>query len=293
MPAALWLALALAADAPPDATQIMTQMASKMEAAIDERRQFVYHQSVRARLLKTNGQPTRQEKREYTAAPGPERTEKKLESMAGEYHKSKTEIIRYTEPGFEKGGMDIDGELIKDLIDDLVNAKKSRDGIPHGMFPLRTKDLPRYKFTYAGSSEHKDRPAHRIAFEPQQVKKHCLSFGDDDDDDDDDDDCRATWKGEALVDAEDLQPIRLFSDTTFRMPGAIKMFLGTNLQQVGFSVSYERVAPGVWFPVSYGSEFRVDLLFRYKRVITLALESKDFKRTGAESQITFEKASEK
>lgn len=286
MSASLWLALTLAADAPPDATAVMTQMATKMEAAIDERRQFVYHQSVRARLLKTNGQPARQEKREYTAAPGTERTEKKLESLAGEYHKSKNEIIRYTEPGFKKGGMDLDGEIIEDLINDLVNSKKSRDGIPRGMFPLSAKDLPRYKFTYAGAAEHKGRPAHKIAFEPQNIKKNCLNLGDDDDGDNE---CPPTWKGEALVDAEDVQPIRLFSDTTFRMPGAIKMFLGTNVQQVGFSVSYERLAPGIWFPVSYGSEFRLDLLFRYKRVITLALESKDFRRATAESQITFEK----
>ena len=280
MSACLLAALTLAVDP----TEIMTQMAAKMEAAHDARRQYVYHQSVRARLMKTNGQPARIEKREYTAAPGPERTAKKLESLAGESHKSKNEVIRYTEEGFKKDGMDIDGGLMESLIGKLVNSRKSRDGIPPDAFPLRPSHLPRYKFTYLGASEYKGRPAHRIHFEPKDGKNtHCLNIGDSGDDD-----C-ASWKGEALVDAEDLQPIRMFTNTTFRMPRAIKMMLGTNIQQVGFAVSYERVAPGVWFPATYGSEFRIDVLFRYKRVITLALESKDFRKTAAESRITFEK----
>jgi hypothetical protein len=74
-----------------DANEIMRKMAENMAAATDARRQYVYQQSVRARLLKTNGERAREEKREYTATPGPERTEKKLESLAGEYWKSKKE----------------------------------------------------------------------------------------------------------------------------------------------------------------------------------------------------------
>ena len=273
------------ADVPgPDAAAIMRTMAERMESAVDARRQYVYRQSVRARLLKTNGERAREERREYTAAPGPERTEKKLDLLAGEYYKSKKEIIKYHQPGFKKGGLDIDGELMEDLIDDLVNSKKSRDGIPHGVFPLRTKDLPGYKFTYVAAAEAQGRAAHRIAFEPAVKTSNCLTIGDEDEDEE----CRSAWKGEAWVDAEDLQPVRIFTDSTFRMPRAIKMLLGTNLQQVGFNVSYVRVAPGIWFPATYGTEFRVDVLFRYKRVITLSLESKEFRRAGAESQIRYD-----
>ena len=41
---------------------------------------------------------------------------------------------------------------------------------------------------------------------------------------------------------------------------------GGNIRQTGFAVSYQRVAENVWFPVSYGSEFRLDVLFGYKRI---------------------------
>lgn len=262
-----------------DADAIMKRMAANMEAAQEARRQYVYKQKVNAKLVRTNGQIARAEKREYTAAPGPERTEKTLVNLVGEYHKSRKEIIRYDKPGFEKGGMDIDGGLMEDLVEDLVNDKESRDGIPHGFFPLATKDLPAYKFTYKSATEVKGRKAHVIAFEP--ARKGL-----------DGEDTRP-WKGEVVVDAEEFQPVRIYSDLDFKMPWGVKVFLGTDLRQTGFSVSYARLAPGVWFPATYGTEFRLNVLFGYKRVITLALDSSDFQRTTAKSEIQFDTATEK
>jgi hypothetical protein len=64
--------------------------------------------------------------------------------------------------------------------------------------------------------------------------------------------------------------------------------LGTNLRQTGFNITYHRVAENVWFPVSYGSEFRLDVLFGYKRVVTMALTSSGFQRTSAGSTIHFQ-----
>jgi hypothetical protein len=114
--------------------------------------------------------------------------------------------------------------------------------------------------------------AHRIGFVPKQ-KKDC------------DGNC---WKGEALVDAEEFQPVRVYTDLDFKMPWAVKAFLGTNVRQIGFNVTYQRVAPNVWFPLSYGTEFRIDVLWGYKRVITLALDSSGFQRGEAESAITYQ-----
>ncbi len=274
---------------PPDqptnpALEIMNRMAANMDSATEARRQYVYQQKVKARLIRTNGQVARQEDHEYTATPESDHTAKQLVSFNGEYHKSKKEIIKYTEPGYKTGGMDIDGELIEDLVKSLVNDEKSRDGIPHSMFPLRAKDLPHYKFTLLEPTTHKGRSAHRIAFEPVTKSGHCLNIGGDDYDD-----CNSRpWKGEVLVDAEDLQPIRIATDLTFKMPWGVKVFLGTNLRQTGFSVSYVRVAPNVWFPSTYGTEFKLDLLFGYKRVITLALDSSDFKKTSTSSDVKFQ-----
>jgi hypothetical protein len=204
--------------------------------------------------------------------------------LAGEYHKSKKEIIRYTEKGFKSGGSDIDGELMESLIDDLVNNKNSRDGIPRSLFPLSTKDLPHYKFTFKNSEQVQGRQALRIAFEPSD-KQNCANIGGDEGDD-----CHTPWKGEALIDAEELMPVRIFTDLTFKMPWGVKVFLGTNLRQTGFSVSFTRVAPKVWFPATYGTEFRLDVFWAYKRVITLAMDSSEFKRGAADSQIRFEES---
>ena len=47
-------------------------------------------------------------------------------------------MIPYSEPGYKYKDVDIDGELIDQLtLNDLVNEKGSRDGIPSSLFPLR------------------------------------------------------------------------------------------------------------------------------------------------------------
>jgi hypothetical protein len=44
----------------------------------------------------------------------------------------------------------------------------------------------------------------------------------------------------------------------------------------------------VYFPVSYGGEFDLKVVFFYKRVLTISLENMDFRRTQADSRITYE-----
>jgi hypothetical protein len=44
----------------------------------------------------------------------------------------------------------------------------------------------------------------------------------------------------------------------------------------------------VWFPDTYGTEFRLDVLFAYKRVISLSLENRDFRRGEATSHVEFD-----
>ena len=61
-----------------DATAIMAQVAANVEKAVDARRQYVYQQTVRASLARTNGQFGRREKCQYLAIPSATGTEKKL-----------------------------------------------------------------------------------------------------------------------------------------------------------------------------------------------------------------------
>ena len=42
-----------------------------------------------------------------------------------------------------------------------------------------------------------------------------------------------------------------------------------------------------WFPATYGTEFKLNVLFFYKRTIALSLESSDFRRATADTTIEF------
>lgn len=265
-----------------DAMEILTKVAANLEQATAARREYVYEQKVRARLIRSNGELGRQDKRYYTAVPKEAETAKKLDSFEGQYRHHKTKkLIPYSEPGFKQRDMDIDAELLDDLIDDLVNAPKSRDGIPNQLFPLRAKDLPGYKLRLLGETEHRGRKTLRIGFEPAK-KSVCIEIGSDGEG------CEnPSWKGEALIDAEEYQPVHIQTQLAFGIPWAVKAFLGTNLRQTGFSVTYERVAPNVWFPVTYGTEFELKVLFGYKRTITLAMDNSRFRKASVESKIEF------
>ncbi|MBM3812626.1 MAG: hypothetical protein FJW20_13445 [Acidimicrobiia bacterium] len=136
----------------------------------------VYKQTVRSSLVQTNGHMTRRERREYMVLPSANRTEKRLTAFEGEYRKG-GKLIPYSEPGFTYKGMDIDGKVINDLTEDLVNERESMDGIPHSLFPLRSKELGSYRFALKGEVEHKGRRAYQIAFEPAKSCPHdCPSW---------------------------------------------------------------------------------------------------------------------
>ena len=133
--------------------------------------------------------------------------------------------------------------------------------------PFHPKDLPHYKFTFLKTEIYRDRRIHRIAFEGKTKDQ--------------------PWAGETLIDAEDLHPLSIQTKLNFKMPLVVRAMLGTNLRQTGFSLTYTRVAPGVWFPATYGTEMRLDVLFGYKRVNAMSMESSNFQKVTADSTITF------
>lgn len=283
MPASL-LCLCLAAD--PEAVEIMFKMAANVERQVEARRQYVYDQVVRSTLTRGNGNIARREKREYTVLPAPDRSEKKLVSFEGAYGTGGKTLTPYTEPGFKYKETDIDGDLVEDLTGELVNAKDSRDGIPHALFPLRTRDLPHYKYTYRGEVNHRGRRTYKIAFAPVKKKEKSYGIGGGGAEDHE----MRPWKGEAWIDAEEFQPVRIATEMAYGIPWGVKVFLGINLQQTGFSVTYDRIAENVWFPVTYGTEFKVSVFWGYKRTISLSMVSSNFRKTDVSSKINFDSA---
>jgi hypothetical protein len=273
---------AVMADAPPDALAIMKKVAANTEAATEARRQYVYRQKVRASLVRNDSQIARKEAREYTVVPQQTSTDKTLVSFSGEYRDGKR-MVPYSQPGQNDKGGAIDRELIQELTDELVDAKDTRDGIPSELFPLRSEELEYYKFTLKGEAEVRGRRSYDITFEPGDRKDLCIHLGEADGENP----CHQ-WKGEAWIDAEDYQPARIETQMAKGVPWGVRVFLGTNVRRLGFSINYQRVAENVWFPATYGTEFHIDVIWAYKRTITLNLESTDFKKTGADSTIHYD-----
>lgn len=276
----LWGAGTAEADGTPDAAGIMARVAANFEKAAEARRQFVYEQKVRSSLVRSNGEIARLERRQYTVTPQPGKTEKKLTSFTGEY-RLKGRSYPYDKPGFQYKGTDLDGGILSGLTDDLVNAKDSRDGIPKSLFPLRSGELGHYRFSRKGETVVNGRRAFEIAFEP--VRKGACSLVDDEEG------CGTrAWRGVAVIDVEELQPVRVHTEQAATVPWSIRVFLGSNIRQNGFSVTFTRVAENVWFPASYGTEFRFNALWGYKRTLTLSLESSGFRRADVNSTVLYD-----
>src|SRR5579871_3441722 len=130
----------------PSVDQIMAKVAENQAHAQEMRRAFVYNQKIEARFRRANGKLTREEKLEYLVTPTPEGVEKKLVHFQGKYE-HKGQFFSYDEPGKEYKGLDVDGNLIKEMVNDMTADSKTKDGIGHDLFPLTAEEQEKYVFT--------------------------------------------------------------------------------------------------------------------------------------------------
>ena len=91
-----------------------------------------------------------------------------------------------------------------------------------------------------------------------------------------------------LVSRDDYQPVLITTEMAHKVPLLVRTMLGTNLHGLGFSVRYQKFDESLWFPVSYGTEFRVRALFFYNRSIVVSLENTGFRRAKIDSVISFD-----
>jgi hypothetical protein len=267
------LCCGMAAEAP-GLEEILERLAANQERAVEARSRVVYLQKTRTRLLRGKGRVAREEWREYTVTPTPEGTVKERVLFRGQYEK-KGKLWPYDDPKFRHKDLDLDGEILESVVEDLVEDRKSRDGLSAELFPLTRAEQRHYQFEMGGTRTVAGREAWVIRFKPRK--------GED----------GRPWKGEALVDREAFQPVAVTTEMDKGIPGWVKVVFGINLKQLGFSVMYREVRPGLWFPASYGSEFFLRLFFGYSRTVTVSLENTDFRLAEAESRITFEGVGEK
>lgn len=253
---------------------------------------------MRSSLLRGGGKVDCKESREYTVIPQAATTERKLVSFSGECLRG-NEMVHYSESanGEKTGEPGAERENIAAAMDDVASDPKSRDGIPRKLFPLGTEEL-KNRVSLKGEARINGRRTFDITFAPAEGKAVCIDAADnrggvgfhvhvDTAGSEEEREACRPWKGEVRIDSEVYEPVRIDTKPAKGVPWGVRVFLGTNIRQLGFSLTYQRVAAGVWFPATYGTEFSVTLLWGYTRTITMSMENTDFQRTDAQSTVRF------
>ncbi|HYW45777.1 MAG TPA: hypothetical protein VE959_23130 [Bryobacteraceae bacterium] len=253
----------------PDIGQIMSRVALNQAKSQDLRKFYVYNQKQLLKMVRGNGKVAREEHREYAISPKERGIKKDLTRFDGTYE-AHGRYTAYDKPGYSYKGIDIDGQVLDGMSNDMTDDQESRDGIGHDLFPLTYHQQLKYNFQFMGTETFRGRPVYRVSFVPKPHQEE-----------------EAAWKGEALIDTEEFQPVQVSTRLAFNIPLAVKVLLGTNIKGLGFAVTYQKFADGLWFPVSYGGEFDVRAVFFYKRVISISLVNSDFRKMDVTSNIAY------
>jgi len=254
---------------------IMLRVALNQDRDQEMRTAYVYKQNVLVRLHRANGKFAREEYGEYTVTPTPKGITREQTFFRGKYAGAHGKEIEFDQPGFEHKAIDIDADFAKSLMEDFGNDKDSRDGVDHDCFPLTSKEQPKYRFHLEGTEDYRGTPVYRITFQPK--KRPSIYDGDE----------NGQWAGEVLVDRDEFQPVLVTSKLAFNIPGWVKVIFGTNVQQLGFKVTYKKFDDGLWFPVTYGGEFKLKAVFFYSRRIGMSLQNSGFQRAVVNSKVNF------
>ncbi|MDQ6759444.1 MAG: hypothetical protein M3Z32_06200 [Acidobacteriota bacterium] len=247
----------------------MARVAENQDRAEQMRTAFVYEQNVLVRMQRYNGKLTREEYSEFTVTPTAQGIQKTRTQFRGKYA-DHGKTVNYDKPGFQYKGLDIDGEVAHDLVDDLTADRKSKDGIAHDLFPLTAKEQRKYEFHLEAEQEYRGMQVYRISF---AAKKDQDDGG---------------WAGEALIDRQEYQPVLVTTHLAAKIPLLVRTMLGTNLEHLGFKVTYKKFDTGLWFPVTYGGEFKVRALFLYARRVGVSLQNSGFQHADVSSAVRFD-----
>lgn len=280
--------------ATPTADEIMAKVAANQDRTEAARTHYIYQQHIRTVSRKPGGKVMCEETTESRVSPRANGSHQEMLTLDGRYWQ-KGQYVHYTtlqEQNTETkdkavktekedlDGMDID--LVENLRKNLTNEETaqgghvqldltngeghSKDGLAKGLFPLTTKKQSQYLFKLEGRQTMNGRDVFHVSFRPK---------------DKDDFD----WKGEAFIDAQEFEPVVVYTEMSRKIPLAVRTLLGTNLPGLGFSVTYDRQPDGVWFPVSFGTEFRMRVLFFIARDISMSLSNAHFEKTHTDVRI--------
>lgn len=270
----------------------MSRVAVNQDRTQAERKHFTFVQHVRV-LSRKGSKAMCEEVTDSRVTPGEKGQQQTLLSLQGRAVARSGEVVVYHEPpakpakaaespGKDKaedgdsvvlkdaahGGREVtvpdtDVDLVEHMRDNLLK-EDSKDGMAEGLFPLTTEHQREMRFVLKGRESRNGRDCFHIAFAPK-------------------DDSDFDWKGDAWIDAAAFEPVVIRTALSRKIPLAVRLMLGTNLPGLGFTAVYAPQADSggqeVWFPASFGTEFKVNVLFMFHRQIVLSAENRDFERT--------------
>jgi hypothetical protein len=251
----------------PDGNEIMRRVAENLARGEQARAAYVFDQDVFVRLLRANGKLAREENRKYVVTPSAQGGSREIVSVAGTIVNGRNRV-EYTKAGYRTKDTDIDGALVDSLAREVMWRKDAIGPISF-LFPLSPEHLSRYTFHYEGEERYRDYDAFRLSWRSAK--------GQDDE-----------WEGEALIERNEFQPIQLTVHWTGKIPRGVTIGLGTDVRQVGAKITYERFEKNVWFPVTFGGEMKLRVLFLYARTIAFRAASSGFRKTDVKSSIEFD-----
>jgi hypothetical protein len=268
------------AQEPLTADAIMARVAAHQDSAEAERSHYVYIQH--ARVVSHKGKRIMcEETTDSRVTPSDKGSHQELLKLDGRLlHKDK--YVTYTQlpkPGNKNaadqddvnitiGDDDTDRDLVENMRKNLTNRdpKDSKDGFSSNLFPLTTKEQANEDFKLLGRESISGRDVFHITFAP----KDKSDYG---------------WKGDAFIDTTAFQPVLVRTTLSRNIPLAVRALLGTNVPGLGFTITYAPQSGDVWFPVSFGTEFKIKVLFFFSREISISAQNRDFEKTHVTSTI--------
>jgi hypothetical protein len=287
-----------AAPAALTADQIMARVAANQDRTEAARTHYIYLQHIRTVSRKPGGRVMCEEATDNRVSPQAKGSHQELLTLDGRVWQ-KGHYVHYTtlqehddsdrkqkKVKTEKEDLDgMDVDLVENLRTYLTNEgpketgehghiqisadqrqEPPKDGLARELFPLTTRQQEKYLFKLEGRQKMNGRDVYHVSFRPK---------------DKDDFD----WKGEAFIDVDEFEPVVVYTEMSRKIPVGVRVLLGTNLPGLGFSVTYDREPDGVWFPVSFGTEFRMRVLFFIARDISMSLANTHFEKTHADVRI--------
>jgi hypothetical protein len=280
--AALLVVASASAQTPPDsplsAEAIMARVAANQDATESARATYVYIQHARVLSLKGN-KIMCEEITDSRITPSGKSSHQELLKLNGRVLK-KSGYTTYNTPSKQRSSKitihpsqdpiqeapdDLDVDLVEDLRSSFTNDD-TKDGLGSDLFPLTTEEQKGMTFTLVGREQRNGRSVFHITFRPKDKSD-------------------ADWKGDAYIDTEAFQPVLVSTAMAHKIPFAVRTVLGTSLPGLGFTVTYAPQQDGVWFPTTFGTEFKLNVLFFLHRQIVIASENRDFEKTHVSSHI--------